>query len=193
LRWRKRLVAREWTYPNRAGRPPLAPEARALIERLARENPLWGCECVRGELRGLGIEVCRAAIRRLPRRRRIPPASVRSHATWRRFLQAYAATAFACDFAHVDRAVNFKRVYVFFVIELETRFVHVLGNTANPDGAWTALAARDFLMDLGERAEQFKVLLSDREGQFSDAVDHVLAGAGIEVVKTPPQCPRANA
>ena len=89
--------------------------------------------------------------------------------------------------------MTLKRVYVFFVIELETRFVHVLGVTANPDGAWTARAARNFLMDLGERTEQFKILLRDRGGQFSDTFDHVLAGVSIEVVKTPPQCPRANA
>jgi len=48
-------------------------------------------------------------------------------------------------------------------------------------------------MDLGRSAETLTVLLGDRGGQFTDAFDHVLAGAGIEVVKTPPQCPRANA
>jgi hypothetical protein len=149
LRWHKRLAARKWTYPNRAGRPPLDLETSALIERLARENPLWGYERIRGELRGLGIEVSRAAIQRLLRHRRIPPAPRRDLITWRRFLQAHAATALACDFAHVDCAVTLKRVYVFFVIELEARYVHLLGVTANPDGAWTARAARNFLMDLG--------------------------------------------
>jgi hypothetical protein len=49
LRWRRRLVARRWTYPSSGGRPPLAPETRALIERLARENPAWGYERIRGE------------------------------------------------------------------------------------------------------------------------------------------------
>jgi hypothetical protein len=57
----------------------------------------------------------------------------------------------------VDCAVTLKRVYVFFVIELETRYVHVLGVTANPAGAWTAQAARNFLMDSGERAVEFTV------------------------------------
>ncbi|HWG25873.1 MAG TPA: hypothetical protein VG296_17310 [Actinospica sp.] len=41
--------------------------------------------------------------------------------------------------------------------------------------------------------EEFKVLLCDRGGQVTGTVDHVLAGTEIEVVKTPPQCPRANA
>jgi putative transposase len=160
--------------------------------RLARENPSWGYERIRGALRGLGIEVSRAAIQRLLRRRRILPAPQRDQHSWRRFLQAHAATALACDFAHVDCAVTLKRVYVFFVIELETRYVHVLGVTANPDGAWTAQAARNLLMGLGERAVEFTVLLRDRGGQFTDAFDTVLAGAGIEVVRTPPRCPRAN-
>jgi putative transposase len=127
------------------------------------------------------------------RRRRIPPAPRRDHTSWRRFLQAHAATALACDFAHVDCAVTLKRVYVFFVIKLETCYVRLFGITANPDGAWTAQAARNLLMDLGERADRFTVLLRDRGGQFTDTFDHVLADARIEVVKTPPQCPRANA
>jgi hypothetical protein len=121
LRWHKRLAARRWAYPNSGGRPPLESETRALIVRLARENPSWGYERIRGELRGLGIEVSRAAIQRLLRRRRIPPAPQRDQRAWRRFLQAHAATALACDFAHVDCAVTLKRVYVFFVIELEPR------------------------------------------------------------------------
>ena len=82
---------------------------------------------------------------------------------------------------------------MFFAIELETRYVHMLGVAANPDGARTAQAARNFLMNLGERAENFKVLLRDRGGQFTDSFDTVLADAGMKVVKTPPQCPRANA
>ncbi|MFE9067172.1 integrase [Streptomyces violaceusniger] len=172
LTWHRRLVRWKWRRTTVGpGRPPLQEETVALIQRLARENPAWGYVRIQGELRRLGHRVAAATIPRVLRRSGLPPAPQRaSQQTWRSFVRSQAHTLLAGDFMHVD-TVFLKRVHVFFVMEVATRRVHVLGVTAHPSSALVTQLARNLVMDLGERAGRFRFLIRDRDSKFTAAFD----------------------
>jgi hypothetical protein len=70
---------------------------------------------------------------------------------------------------HLDFAVTLRRVYVFFVLEIGTRHVHILGATTNPDRPWTVQQARNLVADLSERVHDVRFLIRDRAGQFTNS------------------------
>jgi transposase InsO family protein len=193
LRWHRQLIARHWTYPHaRPGRPPIDRQLRSLVLRLAAENPTWGHRRVQGELARLAYQIAASTVWKILHQAGIDPAPRRSGPTWRQFLTAQAQTIPACDFFTID-IVLLKRIYVLFFIELATRRVQVMGVTAHPTGVWVAQQARNLVMSLGQRADGLRFLLRDRDAKFTAAFDTVFTAAGIDVLKTPPQAPRANA
>jgi len=193
LRWHRELIRRRWTYPAKGRRRRgLDPEVIDLVLRLARENPRWGYMRIVGECRKLGVRVSATSVRTILRRHRLGPAPRRGGPSWTQFLRSQAAGMLACDFLTVE-TVGLTRLCVFFVVELHRRRVHLAGITAHPTGAWVTQAARNLLMDLDHHARRFRFLIRDRDGKFAAAFDRVLAAAGIDVLKTPPRAPKANA
>ncbi|MEC4021144.1 integrase core domain-containing protein, partial [Streptomyces sp. H27-D2] len=82
---------------------------------------------------------------------------------------------------------------MFFVLEVGSRRVHVLGATAHPSGAWATRLARNLVAGFGERAPGFRFLLRDRDSKYTDAFDAVFAAEDIQILKSAPQAPKMNA
>ncbi len=192
LRWHRRLIVRRWTYGRRTGRPPIGTEIRALVLRLARENPRWGYQRIVGELDGLGITLSATTVRKILREAGLGPAGERGGISWRAFLRAQAKSMFAVDFFTVE-TVSLQRLYVLFFIELDSRRVHVAGCTRNPTGAWVVQQARQLAWTLAECPSRLRFLIRDRDSKFIRDFDAGFASEGIAIIKTPVRAPKANA
>src|SRR6266700_5324781 len=193
LRWHRELVARRWTYPHRRpGRPPTRAEVRALVARLARENPGWGYRRIQGELVGLGIKLAASTVWTILKQAGIEPAPKRLEQNWSEFLRAQATSILECDFLTVD-TLFLKRFYVLFFIELATRRVRIAGITPNPDGRWVTQQARNLLMQLDDEGVRPRFLVRDRDSKFTSEFDEIFRSEGIRVIKAPVRAPKARA
>jgi putative transposase len=195
VRWHRDIVRRRWgvrSRSGRTGRPATRRNIRALVLRLARENPGWGYRRIHGELAGLGVKVAASTVWEILKANGINPARRRTGPTWSQFLRSQADAILASDFFMVDLPGG-TQAYVLAVIEHATRRIRILGVTPHPTGAWTTQQARNLIMDLGDQADRVKFMIRDRGSNFTTASGAVLADAGIQTVLCSVRTPRMNA
>ncbi|WP_433432840.1 integrase core domain-containing protein [Nonomuraea sp. CA-141351] len=194
LRWHRNLVARKWTFTDRRrpGRPSTHRPVKALIVRMARENPRWGHKRIQGELARLGYNIAASTVWEILHAAGIDPAPRRAGPTWRQFLTAQAHAIVACDFLVVE-TVLLNRLYVLVFIEHGTRRLHLAGVSRHPTGAWTTQQARNLVMDLGDRIAGLRFVIHDRDPLFTSGFRKVFQAEGLRIVTTMPRTPRMNA
>ena len=195
LRWRRDIVRRRWaarSMRGRSGRPATRRNIKALVLRLARENPEWGYRRIHGEQAGLGVMVAASTVWEILKTNGIGPARRRTGPTWSQFLRSQAEAILACDFFTID-LLDGTQAYVLTVIEHATRRIRILGVTLHPSGEWTSQQARKLIMDLGGQADRMKFMIRDRGSNFTATFDAVLADAGIRTILCGVRTPRMNA
>ena len=195
LRWHRDIVRRRWTARSkrgRTGRPVTRRNIKALVLRLAKENPEWGYRRIHGELAGLGVKVAGPTVWEILKANGISPAPRRTGPAWSQFLRSQAEAILACDFFTAGLPGG-TQACVLTVIEHATRRIRILGVTPHPTGDWTAQQARNLIMDLGGQAGRVKFMIRDRGSNFTAAFDAVLAGAGIRTVLCHVRTPRMTA
>jgi putative transposase len=136
LRWHRDIVCRRWaarSIRGKTGRPATRRNVRALILRLARENPEWGYRRIHGELAGLGVKVAASTVWEILKKAGTGPAPRRTGPTWPQFLRSQAEAILACDLFTAD-LLDGTQAYVLAVIEHATRRIRILGATPRPTG-----------------------------------------------------------
>ncbi|MDH6130210.1 integrase core domain-containing protein [Kitasatospora sp. GP82] len=194
LHWHRDLVARRHaarSRPKRPGRPRTVRSIRALVLRLATENPGWGYRRLHGELLVLGVKVAASTVWEILKEAGIPPAPERTSTTWANYLRSQADALLACGFFETV-TLSGARLYVLAVIGHANRRIRILGATAHPTASWVTQAAKNLVMDLEDAGSRARYTIRDRDGKFPELFDAVLADAGIQVVLSGVRIPRMN-
>jgi transposase InsO family protein len=195
LRWHRELVARKWTYrPGRGCCVGLQAHLRALIIRMATENPTWGYTRIQGALKNLGHCVGRSTIARILRAEGIPPGRQRPM-KWQTFVQAHWPALVAADFftTEVWTVRGLVTYYTAFILELHSRRIQVIGCTPHPDEMFVIQSLRNASSETDGLLREGRILICDRDPKWSRGVEQFLGTAGIRVVRTPASAPNCNA
>jgi hypothetical protein len=139
LRWHRDLFRVYWKRKSKSKKrkPRIPRETINLIKQMARENPFWGAEKIRGELLNLGISVGKLTIQKYMKQVR-----KQSGQNWTNFLKSHTHDIWACDFTVVYDLL-FRPIYVFILIAHQNQEIKRAAVTHHPTDAWTAQQLRE--------------------------------------------------
>ncbi len=184
VRWHRRGFRWFWTWKSRGGgRPRVDKAIRVLVERFARENPVWGAPRVHGELVRLGYTVSQRTVSRLMPR----PERHRRRSTWCTFVRNHLGDFVAIDFFVITTA-TFDLLYGFLVLSLGRRRIMHTAVTAHPTATWTAQQVSEALAN-----ETPRRLIRDRDGIYGRAFSARLDAMHVAELVTAPRSPQQNA
>jgi transposase InsO family protein len=200
MRWYKRLIAEKFDGSKKRkelGRPGVLEEVEQLVVRMAEENATWGYKRIQGAMANVGHHIDKITVRNILRRHHIDPAPKRrqSGMSWSTFLKTHWAVLAATDFFTVVVATwqGLVTYYVFFVMELSTRWVHIARISANPNEAFMMQCARQLTDPFDGFLLGKRYLLHDRDPKFTQAFDQFLRNNNVEPVVLPLCSPNLNA
>jgi putative transposase len=197
LRWYRQLVAAKYDGSKQRGpgRPPTKLDIVSLVVRMAKENPSWGYTRLRGALFNLSHEVARNTIKNILLAHGLEPAPERGRRTsWHTFIKSHLGAIAGADFFTVEvlRGFGLVRYYVFFVIDIATRRVHISGITSQPCEAWMTQIARNLTDCVDGFLKQTRYLIPDRDPLYTRVFRRMLKDAGVKVVRLPARSPDLN-
>jgi transposase InsO family protein len=175
-----------WRFKSRhkgPGRPPISPEIRDLVRKMAKANPLWGAPRIHGELLKLGIEISERTVSNLMHRRAPKPPSQ----TWRTFLKNHMASMVSIDFFTAPTA-TYRILFVLVILSHSRRQIVHFSVTTTPTAMWTAQQIVEaFPWDTAP-----KYLLRDRDSIYGTFFRHRIKNVGIKEVITAHRSPWQN-
>jgi transposase InsO family protein len=198
LRWYRQLIAAKYdgSAKRGLGRPATAESIQALVVKFAKENLGWGYTRLRDALGNLGYVVGRNTIKRILKDRGLQPAPERSkRMPWKTFIKAHLGEIAAMDFFNVEvlSLTGLVRYSTLFVIDIETRRVHIAGIVRRAHGAWMKQVARNLIDGVDGFLKGIRYQIHDRDPLFTLEVRDLLRTAGVECLKHPAQSPNLNA
>jgi len=197
LRWYRNLVAAKYDGAKQRGpgRPRTEQDITELVVKMARESPTWGYTRLRGALYNLGHEVARNTIKNILLAHGLEPAPERGrHTSWSTFIKSHLGAIAGADFFTVEvlRGFGLVRYYVFFVIDIATRRVHIAGITSQPCEAWMTQIARNLTDCVDGFLKQTRYLILDRDPLYTRVFRGMHQGCWCESCASASTKPRSE-